>query len=217
MNKDLKQTLYFLSEVERKQKTALRHFFGRRYEEKRKRLLKKVDSQVYDVLLRTDSDFEKIVNQNLNLMSNKGIKFGVDRLGSRPKSSLTLGFTGVIRNNGYLYLTAHEVDWGNLYFGVYPKKYIGSINGMGDSKARMSTQGTTLLGGKIPVRFRGRINQGFISFEMTDNYTEFGGYGHAERIVADPFKGDIKKAKKYIENRQDLRKTLEEWKADNLP
>jgi hypothetical protein len=88
---------------------------------------------------------------------------------------------------------------------------------MGDCSAQMSDQGSTILGGKIPVRFTGNIDRGSISFEVTDNYTEFGGYGHAERIVADPFKGDIKKAKKYIENRQDLRKTLEEWKADNLP
>jgi hypothetical protein len=150
-------------------------------------------------------------------MANKGIKFGVSSLGRRPKTSLSLGFSGAIHNNGYLYLTVREVDWGALYYGVYPKKYRGFINGMGDCSAQMSDQGSTILGGKIPVRFTGNIDRGSISFEVTDNYTEFGGYGHAERIVADPFKGDIKKAKKYIENRQDLRKTLEEWKADNLP
>jgi cytoskeletal protein CcmA (bactofilin family) len=131
---------------------------------------------------------------------------------------MTKAFTGKIHSNGYLYLKAksNAIEFLEIMSHFYPSRYTGTLNATGLVNIKASGKDFQIIGSRVPSVFIGNITtEGEVILETTESWFEIDGHVHVNKIIADPFKGNSQKRRKFLENRTEIRKMMKEWKINN--
>ena len=214
----LTDSIQNIKHTQRKAESALGILLRRYYSKRIKRQLELLDDLLMKHLAEKDLSFKIRIEENFKLISNNDIKFKVTDEGSSPWTYMTKTFTGRIHSNGYLYLTAksNAIEFLEILSHFYPSKYTGTLNAMGLVHVKAAGQNFQIFGGRVPSAFIGNITStGEIRFDTEESWFEIDGHVHVNKIIADPFKGDSQKRRKFLENRAEIRKAMNEWKIKN--
>jgi hypothetical protein len=193
---------------------------------KRNNIQKKINSLKYeqDLLIKsflenTNEEYKEKTQLNLNLLANDNILFIVTKESMHPLSNYKTEMLGEIHANGYLYYNAIKTfSLFNLYPFEYPYHFNGVINYLGETNIKVKKTNFKLNGTRMPQKFRGGIDlNGKIEFKTIESYFDFKANSYVSKIIADPFSGDENKREKFISNRADLIKIINEFKAKLNP
>ncbi len=174
------------------------------------------ETEIMNYLEKNDALFNKILNANFGLLENNNIIFAVSKEGGNPFTYYETELEGNIHQNGYLYFETKKT---NNFFNpfsslLYPTKYSGIINYLGQTKVIASEKNIKLFGSRVPQKFKGSIDSnGNINFETIKSYFELDGHVFVRKIIADPFSGNESKRIKFIENRIELKKMTANYKT----
>ena len=109
----------------------------------------------------------------------------------------------------YCHTTETDFTWVNFY----PLSYVGLINYFGEAEIYMDKKRYNLFGSKIPKKFIGSINtKGGLSLEATESFEESPGKIYVNNIAADLFSRDLEKRKKFLNNKSQLKKRINDYR-----
>lgn len=164
---------------------------------------------ILNLLEEEDPEFNVLWNQNLDLLDKGGLKFTVYAEDSGYLKVFTKELSGEIGTKGVLYLenskTGNVLD--SLGLKLYPKGYVGRIDGLGRMKVVVSSQGFQFLGSRVPKSFVGDISSnGEVKLILNDSRFEFSGTNVAEKLVCDPFRGNENERMTFLRNKHSILK-----------
>ena len=214
----LTESIQNIRSTQERANSVLGLFLKKYYSRRLKRQEELLDSQLVQHLKETNDNFRNLIEENLHLIANANIKFKVTDEGSSPWTYMTKSFAGKIHSNGFLYLKAksNALEFLEILSHFYPSKYIGTMNALGQLTVKAAGEKFQIIGGRVPSMFIGEISrEGKIVFETSESWFEIDGHVHVNKIIADPFKGNSQKRRKFLENRAEIRRTMNEWKIKN--
>jgi hypothetical protein len=164
-------------------------------------------------LSREDSAFASVCDENRKLLANVSIPFTVNEADYGMGTSYTNRFNGSFNSNGFLYCSAVDVSQSVrdkyehfpafLGFKVSPIEFKGKINCIGLLTLKASKFKYSLAGANLPQQFSGSIDEnGNVILFLTDKDWEIVGNHYASKLIADPFKTDNEKRKRFQKNAQ---------------
>jgi hypothetical protein len=180
---------------------------------------------VLEHLLNNDINFKEVSEKNLEFLNNGYLAFPYKE-GGNLLSSNTRIFTGFIKNNGYLYLSADSVGieffdqffhWAGLIgFRLYPKSYIGKIDSMGFIDLKLNRYGFSIIGDFVPKEYKLTINDSG-DVELTTSKKEFSFFKgeYVSKIIVNICDKDYQKLKTLNNNLSKAKNIVKNFR-DNL-
>ena len=166
-------------------------------------------------LLQNDSEYCKIVKENMTILSHSKSKLQTYKDNSSYFGTYTSQLLGDIHNNGTLYVRGVKspFPWFGFTKNVYAKKFKGNIDWRGDIKLKVSKKGFLLFGSRIPERFNLKINDsGYVNAIMDKYSFDFMGSAFMDKLICDPFNHSEIDKKNFLSNRRTLFDKLQSLK-----
>jgi hypothetical protein len=180
----------------------------------KRRLSVSLEEAVVNELKGTDSDFEALILENNDLLTNKSIKLKVYEEGGGPWGTHAKKLEGKTHHNGYMYLQTTKQMSVFMPFAtnIYPTRFSGSIKWNGSIQLDATETDFNLFGGRVPQLFSGRIdNNGKVEMRVIDSDFDFFGNFLINKLICDPFNKNEQKRNRYLSNLSKLNKRYDEY------
>ena len=192
---------------------------GKKDSQKSALIKKEIWAIIYNHLLNTQEEFKSLHIQNLKLLSATEIVIKTIETNSNGMTSHATQLEGKMLPNGYLYLdtTNSNFLFSDIQRGCYPKEYVGTINGLCETKIQINETGYRFIGSRIPLEFVGNLDlNGKIIFKITKWDYELSGYNYVTKMMSDPFNKDIDKKRDFLDNKSKMILLMKDFKSKLL-
>lgn len=161
-------------------------------------------------ILNTENDFyQKIAQQNSELLYNKSFEVKVIKVVNSPgeNDKFSTRFEGGIFPNGFLYFKSVAVNE-NFTFQSYASRLKGKMDHHGAGEViAINTQMDLIK--TLPASYDAKIDQaGNIHLEITELDASFDASLIAYHLAGDPFAGSEKRRKLFLRNRSEMNRLI---------
>src|ERR1700722_4980334 len=179
-------------------------------------MIREQESDVRDYLEEEDENFAAIAASNVMLLQKNNIVFTITDRNQSLTSTYTTEFTGEIDEEGML--DCNSTKTALITFGSHPKSYSGSINYFGEINIVADKYVLDILTlGQVETYIGGIDNQGNISFKVDETVLKIITFrSYVNVISADVFNGNEENRKKFLANKEELKKMIEDFRSQLL-
>ena len=179
-------------------------------------MIRKQESDVRDYLEEDDDNFAAIAASNVMLLQNENIVFEITDRSHSLKSTYTTEFNGEIDEEGKL--DCNSTKTALISMGSHPKSYSGSINYLGEINIVADEYVLDMFTLGQPETYIGGIDsQGNISFKIDETVIKVIALNwYANVLSADVFEGNDENRRKFLSNKNELKKIIEDFRAQLL-
>jgi len=177
------------------------------------------ENEIYKIIMPIlkleNIEFIEISKENMTLFRKGQFKFKVRASGATPASSYATALKGVIRKNGLAYCktTSSNISVSGITDMMFPSKYVGSIDCIGNVILRAGGVGFALIR-TLPQNYVATISQnGTLNLEVDKNNNVYSGQSTIlSEIIGNPF-ASREDAERFFENRKKLMKIMDDYRA----
>jgi hypothetical protein len=159
------------------------------------------ETAAMNVLEKTDRNYDRLVQENFDLLINDQIEFNVIQ-DLTPKNGHAIKLDGSTDSEGMFHARAAEVYKPLIKF--YPLTYVGLVNYLGEADLFLDQKKTNVFN-KCPQKFRGVINSKGGIFLEAIGETVRQPKIFASHLVGDLFSDDRVKKERFLENRNAIK------------
>lgn len=173
-----------------------------------------IETLLMTFLESNNSDFQKLMNRNFDLLINNQIVFKVTAESGGMFSAYGCKLAGKIQDNGFLHMTTEKTNMSITK--AYPKSFIGLSNYFGETGIIADKKSYKIIGTRVPESFIGSIDySGEIRLKTIESYFQIRKSYYIKKIIADPFSGDDTKRAEFLKNRNAMKKIIEETRTNH--
>ncbi len=165
-------------------------------------------------LIEHHKRYNEKIKENYKLLNSSNLKIKVYQTAAIITSSYAKKLKGKIHNNGFLYFktVSRNFVFTNIQNGLFPSKLAGKIDYLGNAELKTVQTNWRMIGGRIPKQFIANIiSDGRFIAELDQSSWEFLGKISMDKLLCDPFRGNEKKRRMFLDNRTELYTIMKEY------